>query len=529
MAYLAALAKELEALRQSGAVSGGVQLINLSPVLRNSDAYACFGSSVGVMEFPQDFWEQPAGLGLCPLDVICNICSNIHTWLTLSPGNVVVLHARTCTRTERQLAHFVAACHLIYSTWEVDNMHLAVDSLLDANQPSTAHSLLFGFHGSDGGGSGALAQRPGNAAARGLLQGEWRYGEYLSTLLHHTATMPPTVAAPLLLQKVVCSKLGCFAAAAAATDGGSPRKSPRKGAPRRLGTITNRTLMAVFQRGQRVWSEGESLASFGEGDDTVVFTTNLVLRCCRWPPRGWCAGCWCTLELCCGTAVRCWGGECQGWCRGNTTGGGGAQPRPPGARCGGHCPAHLHGLSACGGIIPTLLTPFLSAFFLPWHPQGRRDPGFLVSGPRRGVGPPRPGLHLPHRLRSPWGNHSVCPPCGCSRPACCPAALPVTYLCLLAESVVAQPDSLAENPLPMAVWAATGLWIAGSWCHCPCLLACPWPGCCACLTMHGLCPAGPSCLQVDVPGSSPAAVQLAEAEGFFMHLLLHEELPEGHV
>ena len=47
--------------------------------------------------------------------------------------------------------------------------------------------------------------------------------------------------------------------------------------------------------------------------------------------------------------------------------------------------------------------------------------------------------------------------------------------------------------------------------------------------MHGLCPAGPSCLQVDVPGSSPAAVQLAEAEGFFMHLLLHEELPEGHV
>ena len=55
MAYLAALAKELEALRQSGAVSGGVQLINLSPVLRNSDAYACFGSSVGVMEFPQDF------------------------------------------------------------------------------------------------------------------------------------------------------------------------------------------------------------------------------------------------------------------------------------------------------------------------------------------------------------------------------------------------------------------------------------------------------------------------------------------
>lgn len=34
-------------------------------------------------------------MGLCPLHILFLICSNIHSWLTLSPDNVVVrgLHA----------------------------------------------------------------------------------------------------------------------------------------------------------------------------------------------------------------------------------------------------------------------------------------------------------------------------------------------------------------------------------------------------------------------------------------------------
>lgn len=123
-------------------------------------------------------------MGLCPLHILVLICSNIHSWLTLSPDNVVVrspaclglalmtmkacaaaiqccfdrcrgrtaaaavlqlaalahsmhpsrhphpqvLHARTCTGTERQLVHLVAACHLIFSVG-CDNMHLALDML----------------------------------------------------------------------------------------------------------------------------------------------------------------------------------------------------------------------------------------------------------------------------------------------------------------------------------------------------------------------------------------------------------------
>lgn len=41
-----------------------------------------------------------------------------------------MLHARTCTGTERQLVHLLAACHLIFSVGEAcDNMHLALDML----------------------------------------------------------------------------------------------------------------------------------------------------------------------------------------------------------------------------------------------------------------------------------------------------------------------------------------------------------------------------------------------------------------
>ena len=181
-------------------------------------------------------------------------------------------------------------------------MHFAADSLPALGPPATpraAATLLFGaWGGSGGGGEGSPRRGPrlgaGAAAARGMLSGQWRYGEYLSRLLHHSAGLPPDASQPLLLRKVVCSKLGCFAEAAASAaggsgdggggGGGSPRKSPRRdGGP---GSEAwpggpgggRRTLLAVFHRGRRVWSQGESLASWGEGDDTVAFSTDLVLR-----------------------------------------------------------------------------------------------------------------------------------------------------------------------------------------------------------------------------------------------------------
>ncbi len=52
----------------------------------------------------------------------------MHSWLSLSPDNIVVLHARTCTGTERHFIHLVAACHLIFSVG-CDSIHLAMKLL----------------------------------------------------------------------------------------------------------------------------------------------------------------------------------------------------------------------------------------------------------------------------------------------------------------------------------------------------------------------------------------------------------------
>lgn len=89
---------------------------------------------------------------------------------------------------------------------------------------------------------------------RRLLPGQRRYGEYFARLLRDDEQLPATFGQPLLLSQVVCSKLGCFA------DGGIAPDSPA----RATSVVTARTLLAVFQRGRQVWSQGAMLAAMGE-------------------------------------------------------------------------------------------------------------------------------------------------------------------------------------------------------------------------------------------------------------------------
>ncbi|KAL4423740.1 hypothetical protein ABPG75_001041 [Micractinium tetrahymenae] len=83
--YLQQAAQELRAVRNG---PGGVQLFNLSPAWRNVEAYQLFDNSV--FELPMEIWEKPSGLGLCPLGIVFLICSQIHSWLSLSPDSLVV-------------------------------------------------------------------------------------------------------------------------------------------------------------------------------------------------------------------------------------------------------------------------------------------------------------------------------------------------------------------------------------------------------------------------------------------------------
>ncbi|KDD72681.1 hypothetical protein H632_c3032p0, partial [Helicosporidium sp. ATCC 50920] len=195
--HLRELANELRSLRDSttGPEVGGTQIVNLGPAWRDPAVYSYFNNSV--MEFPDKIWERPPGLALCPLHVIFTICSQMHQWLSLASDNVVVLHARTCTGSGRDLVHLLGVCHLIYSMG-VDTVRLALDTLPPLRR----------------GGSHARPYESGSlrSGRRGrLLPAATRYAEYLCTLLHRPCSLPPQGEQPLLLRGLLCSRPTVFA------------------------------------------------------------------------------------------------------------------------------------------------------------------------------------------------------------------------------------------------------------------------------------------------------------------------------
>lgn len=63
-------------------------ILNLGPAWGKTDAYTLFANNV--IEIPFKDWETPAGLGVCPLDVIFTACASISSWLNLDDENIVV-------------------------------------------------------------------------------------------------------------------------------------------------------------------------------------------------------------------------------------------------------------------------------------------------------------------------------------------------------------------------------------------------------------------------------------------------------
>ena len=63
-------------------------VLNLGPAWGKTDAYSLFANNV--IEIPFKDWETPAGLGVCPLDVIFTACASISSWLNLDDENIVV-------------------------------------------------------------------------------------------------------------------------------------------------------------------------------------------------------------------------------------------------------------------------------------------------------------------------------------------------------------------------------------------------------------------------------------------------------
>ena len=269
-AYRDWLKEVAHAARDLSKPGGGVLVVNLSPAWRDADVYTAFGKSV--IEFPVDFWEAPPGLGIMPLHVIAQVCAQLHTWLSMSPDNIVLLHARTCTRTERQVLHFVAACHLIYSMG-LDSWQVAVD-MLPALIPSSLQSPTKGH-----------VDRQGPPDLNALRFSQARYGQCLATLLYHENMLPAGYSQPLLLRRVIVNKISCFGliapieASPLFADGdlegmeNTPSASPSK---TRTWIHPARTLLVIYHRGRPVASKRPVAADQADEDqDSVAFDVDI--------------------------------------------------------------------------------------------------------------------------------------------------------------------------------------------------------------------------------------------------------------
>jgi hypothetical protein len=185
---------------------GSVLVINLSPAWRDGDIYTAFGKK-SLIEFPLGYWESPPGLATMSLQTITQVCAHMHTWLSMTPNNVILLHGRTCTATEPQLVHLVAACHLIYSMG-LDSWQIALDMLPPPPLPySSDDSSTITTANTSSAGVSPFSDDVNIATLRAS---QARHGQCLALLLYHEDRLPAGYSQPLLLKRIVVNKIACF-------------------------------------------------------------------------------------------------------------------------------------------------------------------------------------------------------------------------------------------------------------------------------------------------------------------------------
>ena len=139
---------------------GSVLLVNISPrLLRRQDLYRLFGENI--VEFEAQ-WEWPRTVGVLPMDRLLTVCASIHNWLSMSPHNVVCLHARAGVGAgAAQLLRFVSACYLCYC----GEYEFVTDALDGISSPPPAYSIRImngSTNATGGGGSGSGTGRIGS-------------------------------------------------------------------------------------------------------------------------------------------------------------------------------------------------------------------------------------------------------------------------------------------------------------------------------------------------------------------------------
>eukprot|EP00890_Picochlorum_soloecismus_P003774 jgi/Picsp_1/4398/NSC_01904-R1_gtpase effector dia diaphanous len=239
--FLDSLANQLEARD----TSSSALLINLGPSWDGM-----FDLRICMWQAQDCTWEDPAGIGICPLDTLTGICARIHEHISRAKNPLVILHPHTCSNTGQSLSHFIMAAHYIFSTG-MESVSDAIE-LIEANIKMARNSTR---------------ATPRRMNVR-LLAGQKRYCEYLSWLLYHPQLVPTEMKTRMRLKSVSFTKLSAFhhqvifRTNEEEDDDGSINKSSWR--PERL-------LMGIFCSGKQIWSGGCAPGSIDEDKDFIKF------------------------------------------------------------------------------------------------------------------------------------------------------------------------------------------------------------------------------------------------------------------
>lgn len=240
--FLDSLANQLEAREKSSSAL----LINLGPSWDGM-----FDLRICMWQAQDCIWEDPAGMGICPLDTLTGICARIHEHISRARNPLVILHPHTCSSTGQSLSIFIMAAHYIFSTG-MESVSDAIE-LIEANIKRARNVTQSN-------------QRVMNVR---LFAGQKRYCEYLSWMLYHPQLVPTEMKTRMRLKSVSFTKLSAFhhqvtfrTSEQEEDDDGSINKSSWR--PERL-------LMGIFCSGKQIWSGGCAPGSIDEDKDFITF------------------------------------------------------------------------------------------------------------------------------------------------------------------------------------------------------------------------------------------------------------------
>ncbi|CAL8470256.1 g9798 [Coccomyxa elongata] len=221
--------------------------MNLGPNWTTAEAGRAFADSITEMKV--DGWEQPPGLGICPLDTLFNACTTIHRWLSLQDDNVAVLHIRGFFGAGLTFLALVVACFSMFNV-ECRSLEVAL-----AMTPDLRRQRVF------------TGPHPGivPATRRQFGEAQLRYGGYFQRIVTPGMLPPPhkrrIVISKITLRGFKSSPVMHGGAGSHVADARTKPWSQWEGpGGQHMGQGSHseggsRTFLVIYQRGSQMWAD----------------------------------------------------------------------------------------------------------------------------------------------------------------------------------------------------------------------------------------------------------------------------------